>query len=38
MIADIPNSFWAEAAKTVCYVVNQSPSTVIELKTNGDVD
>lgn len=28
-----PNSFWAEAAKTACYVINRSPSTAIELKT-----
>ncbi|KAH9769282.1 hypothetical protein KPL71_011940 [Citrus sinensis] len=31
--ADLPNSFWAEAAKTTCYIVNQSPSTAIGLKT-----
>lgn len=27
------NSFWAEAAKTTCYVVNRSSSTTIKLKT-----
>ncbi|KAH9794327.1 hypothetical protein KPL71_004856 [Citrus sinensis] len=31
--AGLPNSFWAEAAKTVCYIVNRSPSTTIGLKT-----
>lgn len=29
----LPNSFLGEIAKTVCYMVNQSPSIVIELKT-----
>ena len=29
----LPNSFWAEAAKTICYIVNQSLSTTIGLKT-----
>ena len=32
-IADLPNSFWAEAAKTACYIVNRSTSTTIGLKT-----
>ncbi|KAH9784261.1 hypothetical protein KPL71_009581 [Citrus sinensis] len=32
--AGLPNSFWAEAAKTVCYIVNRSPSTAIGLKTS----
>ncbi|KAH9783217.1 hypothetical protein KPL71_009226 [Citrus sinensis] len=31
--ADLPNSFWAEAAKTACYIVNRSSSTAIGLKT-----
>ena len=31
--AGLPNSFWAEAAKTACYIVNRSPSTAIEFKT-----
>ncbi|KAH9688940.1 Integrase catalytic domain-containing protein [Citrus sinensis] len=31
--AGLPNSFWAEAAKTACYIVNRSRSTVIGLKT-----
>ncbi|KAK0592765.1 hypothetical protein LWI29_024958 [Acer saccharum] len=31
--AGLSNSFWAEAAKTACYVVNRSPSIAIELKT-----
>ncbi|KAH9768487.1 Integrase catalytic domain-containing protein [Citrus sinensis] len=31
--AGLPNSFWAEAAKIACYIVNRSPSTAIGLKT-----
>ncbi|KAH9723668.1 hypothetical protein KPL70_007189 [Citrus sinensis] len=31
--AGLPNSLWAEAAKTACYIVNRSPSTAIGLKT-----
>ncbi|KAH9697272.1 glycine--tRNA ligase 1 [Citrus sinensis] len=31
--AGLPNSFWAEVAKTGCYIVNRSPSTAIGLKT-----
>ena len=30
---DLPNSFWVEAAKTACYIVNRSPSITIGLKT-----
>lgn len=29
----LPNSFWAEAAMTACYIINRSPSTAINLKT-----
>ncbi|KAK0597651.1 hypothetical protein LWI29_027264 [Acer saccharum] len=32
-IAGLSNSFWAEAAKIACYVINRSPSIAIELKT-----
>ena len=35
--AGLPNSFWAEAAKTACYIVNWSPSTAIELKTEMEI-
>ena len=31
--AGLPNSFWVEAAKIICYIVNRSPSTSIGLKT-----
>ena len=31
--ASLPNSFWVEATKTACYVVNRLPSTAIGLKT-----
>ncbi|KAH9670648.1 hypothetical protein KPL70_017055 [Citrus sinensis] len=31
--AGLPNSFWAKAAKTACYIVNRSQSTAIGLKT-----
>ncbi|KAH9793420.1 Integrase catalytic domain-containing protein [Citrus sinensis] len=30
----LPNSFWAEAAKIIYYVVNRSPFTIIRLKTS----
>ena len=33
MTAGLPNSFWAEAAKTAYYIVNWSSSTTIGLKT-----
>ena len=36
--AGLPNSFWVEAAKTACYIVNRSPSTTIGLKMAIDVD
>ena len=32
-VAGLGKSFWAEAINTACYVINQSPSTAIELKT-----
>ncbi|PON68561.1 Ribonuclease H-like domain containing protein, partial [Parasponia andersonii] len=28
-----PKTFWAEAVKIACYVINRSPSTAIDLKT-----
>ena len=31
--AGLPKSFWVEPAKTVCYIVNQSPFRAIGLKT-----
>ncbi|KAL3849434.1 hypothetical protein ACJIZ3_011316 [Penstemon smallii] len=31
--AGMTKLFWAEAVKIVCYVINRSPSTVIDLKT-----
>jgi len=31
--AGVAKSIWAEAVKTACYVINQSPSTAIGLKT-----
>jgi hypothetical protein len=31
--AGLGKSFWVEAVNTACYVINQSPSTAIELKT-----
>ena len=35
--AGLPNSFWTEAAKTACYIINRSPSTVIRLKSSMDM-
>jgi len=32
-IAGMAKSFWEEAVKTACYVINRSPSTTIDLKT-----
>ena len=31
--ADLAKSFWVEVVNTTCYVINQSPSTAINLKT-----
>ena len=33
----LPNSFWVEATKTSYYLVNQSPSTAIGLKTTMEI-
>ena len=33
MTASLAKSFWAEAVRITCYVINQSPSTAIDLKT-----
>ncbi|KAG8496528.1 hypothetical protein CXB51_007650 [Gossypium anomalum] len=34
---NLPKSFWAEAASTVCFLVNRSPSVAIEKKTPQEV-
>jgi len=31
--AGLTKSFWAETVKTACYMINRSPSTVIDLQT-----
>ena len=31
--SDLPKIFWGEALMTTCYIVNQSPSTVIDIRT-----
>ena len=33
-IASLAKSFWAEAVRIACYVINRSPSIVIDLKTS----
>ncbi|KZV50819.1 hypothetical protein F511_09877 [Dorcoceras hygrometricum] len=35
--AGLAKSFWAEAVKTTCYVINRSPSVAIDLKTPMEV-
>ncbi|KAG8475448.1 hypothetical protein CXB51_032200 [Gossypium anomalum] len=35
--ANLPKSFWAEAASTACFLINQSPSVAIEKKTPQEV-
>ncbi|KAG8483097.1 hypothetical protein CXB51_022015 [Gossypium anomalum] len=35
--ANLPKSFWAEAASTACFLINRSPSVAIEKKTPQDV-
>ncbi|KAG8488518.1 hypothetical protein CXB51_016434 [Gossypium anomalum] len=36
--ANLPKSFWAEAASTACFLINQSPSVVIEKKSPQESD
>ncbi|KAL5553358.1 hypothetical protein UlMin_040759 [Ulmus minor] len=33
----LPKMFWGEALMTACYIVNQSPSTAIDLKTPNEI-
>ena len=35
--AQLPKSFWEEAASTACYLINRSPSVSIEKKTRQEV-
>ncbi|KAG8473472.1 hypothetical protein CXB51_035785 [Gossypium anomalum] len=35
--ANLPKSFWAEAASTACFLINRSPSVAIEKKTSQEV-
>ena len=35
--AQLTKSFWAEAASTACYLINRSPSVVIEKKTPQEI-
>ncbi|KAG8503337.1 hypothetical protein CXB51_001297 [Gossypium anomalum] len=35
--ANLPKSFWAEAASTTCFLINRSPSVAIEKKTPQEV-
>ncbi|KAG8474964.1 hypothetical protein CXB51_031687 [Gossypium anomalum] len=35
--ANLPKSFWVEAASTTCFLINQSPSVAIEKKTPQEV-
>ncbi|KAG8480261.1 hypothetical protein CXB51_024850 [Gossypium anomalum] len=35
--ANLPKSFWAEAASTACFLINRSPSVAIEKKTPQEV-
>ncbi|KAK8944625.1 hypothetical protein KSP39_PZI007680 [Platanthera zijinensis] len=37
LFADLPRSFWAEAINTTCYLVNQSPSMSLNLKSPQEV-
>jgi hypothetical protein len=31
--SDLRKPLWAEVVNTICYVINRSPSTAIEMKT-----